>query len=285
MSNGYSKKYTLTPCETKYSKTKQQNSRRAEIILSDNKNTNWEKLELERGSNSFNEYSSSIEKNIQNSTVNIKESYTKGSIFKKNKELNVYEVDDSEHYTKAKKDRKIKLPIKSKVVDVKVKSSVLKNTTIQSTSFKEDELSKEEILAALDSLSKLKSESDRIVAYLTKRINKKPIDVSVSSDSVTIDIYDNAVHDNDSISVILNNRIIVDHSELKVSKPITFKFKVDNNKNKGNELVIVAENLGSNPPNTAIMFVTEKSGRKQQILLSTDMTHNQVVYFIRVKRE
>jgi len=81
--------------------------------------------------------------------------------------------------------------------------------------------------------------------------------------------------------MIYNNRIVVDKQELKVNKPIKFKLKVDKNK-KFNELVMVAENLGSEPPNTAVMFVTEKSGRRQQVLLNTDMTHNEVVYFIRI---
>ncbi len=148
----------------------------------------------------------------------------------------------------------------------------------------EGQITKEEIIKALDSLAKLKREQERIVEYLTKRINKKPIDVFVSSDSVTVEIYDNAIHDKDSVSVIYNNRIIVDRQELKVNNPIKFTLKVDKNK-KLNELVMVAENLGSEPPNTAVMFITEKSGRRQQVLLSTDMTHNEVVYFIRIGKQ
>jgi outer membrane protein OmpA-like peptidoglycan-associated protein len=148
----------------------------------------------------------------------------------------------------------------------------------------DDELSKEEIINALDSLATLKKEQERIVDYLTKRINKKPIDIFVSSDSVTIEIYDNAIHDKDSVSIIYNNRIVVDKQELKVNKPIKFKLKVDKNK-KYNELIMVAENLGSEPPNTAVMFVSEKNGKKQQIMLSTDILHNEVIYFIRIGKE
>ena len=148
----------------------------------------------------------------------------------------------------------------------------------------DDEITKEEIIKALDSLAKLKREQERIVEYLTKRINKKPIDVFVSSDSVSIELYDNGIHDKDSVSVIYNNRIVVDREELKVNKPIKFMLKVDKNK-KNNELVLVAENLGSEPPNTAVMFITEKSGKRQQVMLSTDMTHNEVVYFIRIAKE
>jgi hypothetical protein len=152
------------------------------------------------------------------------------------------------------------------------------------STYVDDEISKTEILKALDSLATLKREQERIVEYLTKRINKKPIDIFVSSDSVTIEIYDNAIHDKDSISIIFNNRIIVDRQELQIKKPIKFKLKVDKNK-QFNELILVAENLGSEPPNTAVMFVTEKNGRKQQIMLSTDMVHNEVVYIIRLGKE
>ena len=153
-----------------------------------------------------------------------------------------------------------------------------------SANYGNDELTKAEIIKALDSLASLKREQERIVEYLTKRINKKPIDIFVSSDSVTVEIYDNAIHDKDSVSIIYNNRIIVDRKELKVNQPIKFSLKVDKNK-KLNELVMVAENLGAEPPNTAVMFVTEKSGRRQQIMLSTDMTHNEVVYFIRIGKQ
>jgi uncharacterized protein YpiB (UPF0302 family) len=69
-----------------------------------------------------------------------------------------------------------------------------------------------------------------------------------------------------------------------VNKPIQFKLKVNKDK-KFNEMIMVAENLGAEPPNTAVMFVTEKNGRRQQIMLSTDMLHNEVVYFIRIGKE
>ncbi len=148
----------------------------------------------------------------------------------------------------------------------------------------EEDMTKEEILKSLDILAKLKLEQERIVEYLTKRINKKPILIYVSSDSVSIEIYDNGIHDNDSVSVIYNKRIVVDKQELKVNKPIKFKLKVDK-ESKNNELVFVAENLGTEPPNTGVMFITEKSGRRQQVVLSTDMTHNELIYFIRIEKQ
>ena len=186
-----------------------------------------------------------------------------------------------------KKDTIIKPVIVPKKKDTVVKQVIVSKPVIQvatPSTYEDDEIGKEEILKALDSLAVLKREQERIIAYLTLRINKKPINVFVSSDSVTIEIYDNAIHDKDSVSIIYNNRIIVDKQELKVNKPIKFKLLVDKNK-KFNELIMVAENLGTDPPNTAVMFVTEKNGRRQQILLSTDLQHNEVVYFIRIGKE
>ena len=278
VSNGYSKNYTVTPCITKYSKQKQFDNRRAEIVLSESKNTNWASLQKERGDKYYAVYNS-------NSTIVPVKQIVK-AIAKVVAPIKVEVKVKNDTLVTAKvtavAKAKVAAPAKAKVI---TKQPNLPTTIVANPSkYTEEDLSKAEIIAALDSLAKLRTEQERIVEYLTKRINKKPIDVFVGSDSVTIEIYDNAIHDKDSVSIIYNNRLIVDRQELKVNKPIKFMLKVDKNK-KYNELVMVAENLGVNPPNTAVMFVTEKSGRRQQVLLATDMTHNEVIYFIRIGKE
>jgi outer membrane protein OmpA-like peptidoglycan-associated protein len=317
ISNGYSKKYNVTPCVTKYAKRNkdlQQNSRRAEIVLSDIKKTNWERLEKERGAGYYKVYDASGKAPV--SILPAKTAVVNKQVVSSNKSQlkptsKAKDTGAVKPITKPIVENKVETELKAKAalkaelkVDTVAKVQVLNNITNKPTAkkdtvkkaapsviiaspskVKEDEsLTKEDIVKALDSLAKLKREQERIVEYLTKRINKKPIDVFVSSDSVTVELYDNGIHDKDSVSVIYNNRIIVDRQELKVNKPIKFKLKVDKNK-KNNELVLVAENLGIEPPNTAVMFITEKSGKRQQVMLSTDMTHNEVVYFIRIGKE
>jgi outer membrane protein OmpA-like peptidoglycan-associated protein len=312
VTNGYSKKYNVTPCITKYGKRNQalqQNSRRAEIVLSENKNTNWEKLEKARGKGYYQVYDASgklpanklgaitarptikpVAKTVVKDTVAkpvvVKEQAK--AVVNKQKDSIKVDTKPAVKTTAVKPVVKVETPKPVAVVEkpkVEVKKEEPKVIVATPSTVKEDDdMSKEEIVKALDSLAKLKKEQERIVEYLTKRINKKPIDVFVTGDSVTVEIYDNGIHDKDSVSVIYNNRIIVDRQELKVNMPIKFKLKVDKNK-KNNELVMVAENLGSEPPNTAVMFITEKSGRRQQVMLSTDMTHNEVVYFIRIGKE
>jgi len=320
VSNGYSKNYTITPCTVSLNKKAQQNNRRAEIVLSSVGNTNWAKLEKERGKSYYAVYDS--KKNIipvklavkQNPIVIAKKDTSsslktasvtsaakvklvkpvlKPSLKIVNKqskvEMKAKDTITAKMVEVVKKDS-VKLVKSVEVVkkdSVKVVKATVPKPIVQVASpstYVDDEISKAEILKALDSLAILKREQERIVEYLTKRINKKPIDVFVSSDSVTVEIYDNAIHDKDSVSIIFNNRIIVDKQELKVNKPIKFMLKVDKNK-KFNEMIMVAENLGAEPPNTAVMFVTEKNGRRQQIMLSTDMLHNEVVYFIRIGKE
>lgn len=301
VSNGYSKNYTITPCSVSLNKNAQQNNRRAEIVLSTVNTTNWAKLEKERGKSYYAVYDSKkniipvvlakkqvlVADTVQNSALKTAMVATSAKV-KRTATVKTKTTSGGPSLNRANlvaKDTIIAaIPVPVKVISKKESNMTSAPIVAAPSTYVDDEISKAEILKALDSLATLKKEQERIVEYLTKRINKKPIDVFVSSDSVTIEIYDNAIHDKDSVSIIFNNRIIVDKQELKVNKPIRFKLKVDKNK-KFNEMIMVAENLGAEPPNTAVMFVTEKNGRRQQIMLSTDMLHNEVVYFIRIGKE
>ena len=337
MLTGYSKKYNVSPCVTKYgkgNKTLQQDSRRSEIVLSETKQTNWATLEKQRGANYYTVYSNKnivapkapvylvkavtpvvVKKDtiavakavavakpvlVKKDTVAIakvkapvvvkKDTVAKVIAAKPLVKKDTVAVSKVKAPVMVKKDTaaKIVAKVKSPVVvkmDTLAKAIVAKPLVVtQAKQVESHDLSREEIIKALDSLAKLKIEQERIVAYLTLRINNKPIDVYVNSDTVTVELYDNGVHDQDSVSVIYNNRIVVDRQELKVNNPIKFKLKVDKN-SKNNELILVAENLGTEPPNTAVMFITEKSGKRQQVILNTDLTHNGVVYFIRIGKQ
>jgi flagellar motor protein MotB len=309
VSNGYSKNYTITPCTVSLSKLAQQDNRRAEIVLSSVGNTNWAKLEQERGKAYYAVYSSKnntkpfkliqpvivqskpkvVNLDVNDNVSNLKVASVAGAVQSKKKAVIVKSpvlkaTNTIAVLPAAVKAEQISIDDSKSTITTATKLNDKPSQVALPSTYVDDEISKAEILKALDSLATLKREQERIVEYLTKRINKKPIDVFVSSDSVTIEIYDNAIHDKDSVSIIYNNRIIIDKQELKVNKPINFKLMVDKNK-KFNELIMVAENLGIDPPNTAVMLVTEKNGRKQQVLLSTDMQHNEVVYFIRIGKD
>lgn len=92
--------------------------------------------------------------------------------------------------------------------------------------------------------------------------------LDVSDDSVRIDLYDNADLDYDSVSVFYNNKLVEYKQMLDTKKPIQFYVPVDSIETN-NDLVMFAENLGTIPPNSALMIISDKGHRYEIPLTST----------------
>ncbi|MEO5889901.1 MAG: hypothetical protein ABIQ31_06580 [Ferruginibacter sp.] len=95
-------------------------------------------------------------------------------------------------------------------------------------------------------------------------------EIPVTSDSVELRFYDNAEVDGDSIAVFLNSRMIYEHVRL-TDKAYTIRLAVADLE-ESNELVMVAENLGSIPPNTSLMIAIVDGKRYETRLESTEQT-------------
>ncbi len=137
------------------------------------------------------------------------------------------------------------------------------------------------ITELLDFTPRLKAPD--VVAEMTKRIPRKPLYLYSTSDSVNIELYDNGVFDYDSVSVIYNKKLIVYKQLLQVNKPISFYVKLDSDQSK-NEMIFFAENLGLTPPNSALMVITDGENKRTEVNVASDLDHNTVVYFIKVKK-
>jgi hypothetical protein len=94
------------------------------------------------------------------------------------------------------------------------------------------------------------------------------VEIPLTGDSIELRFYDNAEIDGDSISLFLNNKLIFQHIRLKASA-YTIKLSL-NELQDINELVMVAENLGSIPPNTSYMLAIVKEKRYEAMLKSTE---------------
>ncbi len=104
-------------------------------------------------------------------------------------------------------------------------------------------------------------------------------EIEVESDSISVDFYDNGEIDGDSISVFYNNDLIASHKRLS-TKSTHFNLILDKDK-EFNELTMFAENLGSIPPNTALMII--KDGKKYyEIRLTSTLEKSAMV---RIKRK
>ena len=96
------------------------------------------------------------------------------------------------------------------------------------------------------------------------------------TDTVRIELYDNGEIDGDSVSLYVNNELLLQHLRLTAEGkvllvPIDKSLPV-------NRLVLFAENLGKLPPNTALMEVTVH-GKTYHLFLSTDYKKNAAIEF------
>jgi hypothetical protein len=103
---------------------------------------------------------------------------------------------------------------------------------------------------------------------LIKRDNTLVKTITTSAKEFKIELYDNGEIDGDRISVYHNNELIVSNKTL-TDKPISFTIKADEN-SPVHEFVMVAENLGSIPPNTSLMIVTAGEKRYELFVTSTE---------------
>lgn len=93
-------------------------------------------------------------------------------------------------------------------------------------------------------------------------------EIPVSGDSIELRFYDNAQIDGDSISLFLNDKLIFEHIRL-TEKAYIIRLPVAE-LNTTNELIMVAENLGSIPPNTSYMIAEMGEKRYEARLESTE---------------
>lgn len=93
-------------------------------------------------------------------------------------------------------------------------------------------------------------------------------EIPISGDSVELRFYDNAEIDGDSISLFLNDKLIFEHIRL-TANPYIIKLAVSD-LNDTNELIMVAENLGTIPPNTSYMIAMINEQRYDAYLASTE---------------
>jgi len=92
-----------------------------------------------------------------------------------------------------------------------------------------------------------------------------------SEPDVTVELFDNGTIDNDTISLYHNNEQVIKKGKLNY-QPLTYTFNCSSGP-VSHELILVAENLGTIPPNTAIMVVSIGK-KRQEIFLTSDEKKN-----------
>ncbi len=106
---------------------------------------------------------------------------------------------------------------------------------------------------------------------LKERSNNLVKTLITSSPDIKIELFDNGEIDGDTITVYDNNQVIAYRQGL-TNKPITLNIKASEFV-PVHEFVMVANNLGSIPPNTALMVVTT-GGKRYEVFMSADEKKN-----------
>lgn len=144
---------------------------------------------------------------------------------------------------------------------------------------------KEEAERKKQLLDEARSKQDAAELAIKKKFEERKktfvTDVPLAGDSIEIRIFDNGVVDGDSVSLFLNNQMLAKNIGL-LSRAYTLKLAV-NSLGESSELTMVAENMGTIPPNTAMMIVLSGEERYQVRLESTEST-SAMIRFVKKKK-
>jgi len=119
-------------------------------------------------------------------------------------------------------------------------------------------------------------DSSTIPKQLAKRKNTEQSHLEVSVKTITLNVYDNAVVDGDTISVFYNGKLLLSHQRLS-EKPIVLNLEL-NERQTRHEIILFAENLGGIPPNTALIVIYA-GDKRYELFASASLQENAVLVF------
>jgi hypothetical protein len=104
--------------------------------------------------------------------------------------------------------------------------------------------------------------------------------IEVTGALIKVDIYDNGQIDGDTVSIFLNEKLLVPPKML-TANPISLSINLSEEEDTY-DLIMFAESLGSIPPNTAFMIITTSTSRYEINISSTEQTSGAIRF--KVKR-
>ena len=165
-------------------------------------------------------------------------------------------------------------PVKSPVTNNTVKQVVPVLPLVRDNTIIDEGIKKQNYpeLEKIDIQSKVST-----VNNYEKRNNTLLKTIEIQNHTFRVDLYDNGEIDGDSISLFFNGKLLLQHQRL-TEKAISLTLRADEKKDV-NELIMYAENLGTIPPNTALMVVTDGT-KRYEVFISSDLEKSGAIRFI-----
>ena len=110
---------------------------------------------------------------------------------------------------------------------------------------------------------------------LVARENRLAKKITTSNKQFSIDLYDNGTIDNDTIIVYDNKKLLVSKKRLSY-KAIHLEFTLSEVINE-HEIIIVAHNMGTVPPNTALLVLKDGDRRQELFITSTNKMNAKII--------
>lgn len=126
----------------------------------------------------------------------------------------------------------------------------------------------ETIPTTTNAQNSIKNQPINLPWVLVGRENKLVKKIVTNSKNITIDLFDNGTIDNDTIIVFDNKKLLVNKKRLSY-KAIHLEFNFTENIRE-HEVIIVAHNMGTVPPNTALLLFKDGKNRQEYFITSTN---------------
>ncbi|MEI8075767.1 MAG: hypothetical protein WCH78_13540 [Bacteroidota bacterium] len=104
--------------------------------------------------------------------------------------------------------------------------------------------------------------------------------IEVENSKIKLEVYDNGTIDYDSVSLLLNGKLILPKTMLS-HHSVKLTIELDEHL-EFNELGMFAENLGLIPPNTAALIIRDGT-KKYEVTLNSDFTKNAIIQLKKIK--
>jgi hypothetical protein len=121
----------------------------------------------------------------------------------------------------------------------------------------------------------------QMVKNFEQRKNVLQKEIEIENDSIRVSFYDNGDIDGDSIAVFMN-KVPVLTNQLLSAKSLNMYLAFSNEK-PTTDISMFAENLGTIPPNTALMIITDGE-KRHEVYMSSSLTQNATVRLKRKKK-